>query len=149
LAPYASVLVMGDTRVGRWGFFMRCANLTFSPLCHKNPKRERVRSYRPSLALRVCVWGTPAEPLASFKQQALARPAKGGRGQGRRSCADAGLATAQSKQLVDRIGERSFPLHARAETRVVELTAAQLAESIEHALLAVGEMLLQPLLEQW
>ena len=61
---------------------------------------------------------------------------------------DAGFAAGHVEQLVYLIGQNSFAVHAPAEFRLVELSAAHGAQPAQNLFLLVWEMVLQPLLEQ-
>ncbi len=47
----------------------------------------------------------------------------------------------------DLLGENVFAAHARAEPRVIELAATELADAVQHFLLAIGEVVTEPILE--
>ena len=61
---------------------------------------------------------------------------------------DARLAASDGEHRFDLLGENPFTAHARAESSVIQLAAADGANTIEHLLFSGGKMPSQPLLEQ-
>ena len=76
------------------------------------------------------------------------RPAKGSGGKFG-PFADARFLAAGSKKIANLFGENSLAFDPPFEARIVQLfSAAQMTDSAEHLLLAIGKMFLQPALEQ-
>ena len=60
-----------------------------------------------------------------------------------------GAPTTNFEQLADLFGENSFAAHASPECRVIQFfSAAQMPDAAEHLLFPIGEMFVEPMLEE-